>query len=51
MVKATGGLAGKIVVDLTNPMNADFSGLTIGLSTSAAEPVGAAFLETENGKQ
>lgn len=51
MVKATGGLAGKIVVDLTNPMNADFSGLAIGLSTSAAEPVGAAFLETGNGKQ
>ena len=39
VVKAAGGLAGKIVVDLTNPMKADFSGLAIGFSTSAAEEI------------
>lgn len=37
VVEAAGGLAGKIVVDLTNPMKADFSGLAIGFTTSAAE--------------
>jgi NADPH-dependent F420 reductase len=39
VVKAAGDLAGKIVVDLTNPMKADFSGLAIGFSTSAAEEI------------
>lgn len=39
VVDAAGGLAGKIVVDLTNPMKADFSGLAIGFSTSAAEEI------------
>lgn len=36
------GLAGKIVVDLTNPVKPDFSGLTIGHTTSAAEQIQAA---------
>jgi len=30
-------LAGKIVVDMTNPIKADFSGLSFGFTTSAAE--------------
>src|SRR6218665_584809 len=30
-------LAGKIVIDISNPIKADFSGLSIGHSTSAAE--------------
>jgi hypothetical protein len=35
-------LSGKIVVDITNPLKADFSGLTIGHTTSAAEQLQAA---------
>src|SRR5690606_20343369 len=38
-IQDAGGLAGKIVVDLTNPMKADYSGLAIGFSTSAAEEI------------
>ena len=38
-VEAAGGLAGKIVVDITNPMKADFSGLSIGHTASAAEEI------------
>ncbi|HUH75871.1 MAG TPA: NAD(P)-binding domain-containing protein, partial [Devosia sp.] len=38
-IQAAGGFAGKIVVDLTNPMKADYSGLAIGFSTSAAEEI------------
>jgi predicted dinucleotide-binding enzyme len=34
-------LDGKVVVDLTNPLKEDFSGLTIGHSTSAAEEIQA----------
>lgn len=32
-------LAGKVVVDMTNPVTADFSGLKLGHSTSAAEEI------------
>lgn len=32
-------LAGKVVVDISNPIKADFSGLSIGHSTSAAEEI------------
>lgn len=38
-VLAAGKLAGKIVVDCTNPLEPDLSGLTIGHDTSAAEQV------------
>lgn len=40
---ATGGLAGKVVIDMTNPlgMTADGLGLTIGFSTSGGEQVAA----------
>ena len=34
-------LAGKIVVDISNPITADYSGLTIGHTTSAAEEIAA----------
>ncbi len=43
---SAGALDGKIVVDITNPLNADFSGLTIGHTTSAAETIQAAFPKT-----
>ena len=39
----TGDLAGKTVVDLTNPLTADYMGLTIGHTTSAGEQVQALF--------
>lgn len=39
VIKAAGGLAGKIVIDITNPMTADFSALTIGHTNSAAEEI------------
>ena len=38
---ATLDLAGKIVVDISNPITADYSGLTIGHTTSAAEEIAA----------
>lgn len=38
-IVATGGLAGKIVIDCTNPHLPDLSGLEIGHSNSAAEEV------------
>ena len=34
-----GDLTGKIIVDITNPVSADFSELSIGYSTSAAEEI------------
>lgn len=39
VIEAAGDLAGKVVVDLTNPMKADYSGLAIGFTTSAAEEI------------
>src|SRR5262245_16540282 len=36
---AAGDLTNKIVVDISNPITADFKGLTIGHSTSAAEEI------------
>lgn len=39
VIDAAGGFAGKIVVDITNPLKADFSGLSIGHTTSAAEEI------------
>ena len=38
-VKAAGNLVGKVLVDCTNPLQADFSGLAIGYTTSGAEQV------------
>jgi predicted dinucleotide-binding enzyme len=38
-LRALGDLAGKAVIDITNPMTADYAGLTIGHTTSAAEEI------------
>ena len=38
-LKAIGDLRGKIVIDITNPLTADYIGLTIGHTTSAAEEI------------
>src|SRR5262249_46058782 len=38
-VQAAGNLAGKVVVDCTNPLKEDFSGLALGFPTSGAEQV------------
>jgi 8-hydroxy-5-deazaflavin:NADPH oxidoreductase len=38
-LKAAGDLTNKVVVDISNPITADFKGLTIGHSTSAAEQI------------
>jgi len=41
-LQGVGDLAGKTVVDITNPVAADFMSLTIGHTTSAAETIAAA---------
>ena len=41
-LSALGDLTGKTVIDITNPLTADYMGLTIGHSTSAAEQIAAA---------
>ncbi len=41
-LKSLRSLAGKIVIDITNPMSADFTSLTIGHDTSAAEEIAKA---------
>jgi predicted dinucleotide-binding enzyme len=38
-IRAAGDLSGKTLVDITNPMTADYSALTIGHTTSAAEEI------------
>lgn len=37
-----GNIAGKVVIDITNPLTADYMGLTIGHNTSAAEEIAKA---------
>jgi predicted dinucleotide-binding enzyme len=41
-LKAVGNLQGKVVIDITNPLTADYMGLTLGHSTSAAEEIAKA---------
>ncbi len=41
-LNAVGGLSGKVVIDITNPLTADYMGLTIGHGTSAAEEIAKA---------
>jgi len=41
-LQAAGDLKGKVVVDITNPLTADYMGLTIGHTTSAAEEIAKA---------
>lgn len=43
----SGPLDGKVIVDITNPLSADFMALTIGHSTSAAEEIAKAFPAAE----
>ena len=42
-LRSAGDLKGKVVVDITNPLTADYTGLTIGHSSSAAEEIQKAF--------
>ena len=44
-LKSVGDLRGKVVIDITNPLTADYMGLTIGHSTSAAEEIQREFPE------
>jgi len=39
---SVGPLTGKVVIDITNPLTADYMGLTIGHTTSAAEEIAKA---------
>ena len=41
-LKSIGDLSGKVVIDITNPLTADFMGLTLGHSSSAAEEIAKA---------
>lgn len=41
-LRSVGDVAGKVVVDITNPLTADYMGLTIGHDTSAAEEIARA---------
>lgn len=41
-LQSVGNLHGKVVVDITNPLTADYMGLTLGHSTSAAEEIAKA---------
>lgn len=40
-LKEAGNLKGKVLVDITNPVTADFRGLVVGHATSAAEEIQA----------
>jgi len=41
-LQGLGDLNGKVVIDITNPLSADYMGLTLGHSTSAAEEIAKA---------
>jgi 8-hydroxy-5-deazaflavin:NADPH oxidoreductase len=41
-LQSVGALHGKVVVDITNPLTADYMGLTLGHSTSASEEIAKA---------
>lgn len=42
-LRSLGSIAGKVIIDITNPVSADFMSLTIGHDTSAAEQIAKAF--------
>lgn len=46
-LRSLGSLVGKVVVDITNPLTADYMGLTLGHDTSAAEEIAKAVPEAE----
>ena len=41
-LRSVGNLAGQVVIDITNPLTADYMGLTLGHATSAAEEIAKA---------
>lgn len=41
-LQSLGDLQGRVVIDITNPLTADYMGLTVGHSTSAAEEIAKA---------
>ncbi len=41
-LQSAGDLQDKVVIDITNPLTADYMGLTVGFSTSAAEEIAKA---------
>lgn len=41
-LRSLGSLEGKVVIDITNPLTADYMGLTVGFNTSAAEEIAKA---------
>jgi len=42
-LQSAGDLKGKVIVDITNPLTADYMGITLGHDTSAAEEIQKAF--------
>jgi predicted dinucleotide-binding enzyme len=42
-LRQVGDLTGKVIIDITNPLTADYSGLTLGFTTSAAEEIQKAY--------
>ena len=46
-LRSLGSLTGKVVIDITNPLTADYMGLTLGYDTSAAEEIAKAVPEAE----
>lgn len=46
-LRSVGDIAGKAVVDITNPLTPDYMGLTIGHGTSAGEQIAQAVPEAE----
>jgi 8-hydroxy-5-deazaflavin:NADPH oxidoreductase len=44
-LRSVGHLAGKVVIDITNPLTPDYMGLTVGHGTSAAEEIAQAVPE------
>jgi len=49
-LQAAGPLAGKVVIDITNPLTADYMGLSIGHDTSAGEEIAKAFPDVDIAK-
>jgi predicted dinucleotide-binding enzyme len=46
-LRSAGDIAGKVVIDITNPLTDDYMGLTLGHSTSAAEEIAKGVPGTE----
>lgn len=49
-LQAAGDLQGKVVIDITNPITADYAALSVGHSTSAAEEIAKALPGVELAK-